>query len=157
MEIEDNLLYQTPVPSPQVPISLAVTPNNPPWGILEAVGVWIASILFILVIPTLFLLPYLATLKLPITDNEQLIEFAKTDPTSVFLQIFAIIPAHILTILIAWLVVTRIRNFLSEIRLGGRAASSDGGITVLFWVVFLSLPQLWEIIFPNRKMTSFEY
>ena len=118
MEIEDNLLSQTPAPSPQVPISLAVTPNNPPWGILEAVGVWIASILFILVIPTLFLLPYLATLKLPITDNEQLIEFAKTDPTSVFLQIFAIIPAHILTILIAWLVVTRIRKFSFRNTLG---------------------------------------
>ena len=118
MEIEDNLLYQTPVPRPPVPISLAVTPNNPPWGILEAVGVWIASILFILVIPTLFLLPYLATLKLPITDNEQLIEFAKTDPTSVFLQIFAIIPAHILTILIAWLVVTRIRKFSFRNTLG---------------------------------------
>lgn len=97
---------------------MAVTPNNPPWGVLEAVGVWIASILFILVIPTLFLLPYLATLKLPITDNEQLIEFAKTDPTSVFLQIFAIIPAHILTILIAWLVVTRIRKFSFRKTLG---------------------------------------
>ena len=118
MEIEDNLLYQTPVPRPPVPISLAVTPNNPPWGILEAVGVWIASILFILVIPTLFLLPYLATLNLPISDNEQLIEFAKTDPTSVFLQIFAIIPAHILTILIAWLVVTRIRKFSFRNTLG---------------------------------------
>ncbi len=82
MEIEDNLLYPTPVPRPLVPMSLAVTPNNPPGGILAAVGVWVASILFILVIPTLFLLPYLATLEVPITDNQQLIEFAKARTVS---------------------------------------------------------------------------
>ena len=64
---------------------------------MAAIGVWIASVLFILIVPTIFLLPYLASLKPPITESDQIIEFAKTDPTSIFLQIVAIIPAHILT------------------------------------------------------------
>ena len=113
MEIEDQLLYPAAIPSAEVPITAAVTPtpDTPPWGILEAIGVWVASVLFILIIPTLFLLPYLATLKPPITESSEIIEFAKSDPTSIFIQIVAIIPAHLLTLLIAWLVVTRIRKF----------------------------------------------
>ena len=30
------------------------TPDTPPWGIFAAIGVWVASVLFILVIPTFF-------------------------------------------------------------------------------------------------------
>ncbi len=82
-------------------------PNNPPWGAWAAIAVWMSSVLFILIIPTLFLLPYLASVKPPITESELIIEFAKSDPTAVLLQIVAVIPAHILTLLLAWLVVTR--------------------------------------------------
>lgn len=151
MEIEDNLLYQTPVSRPPLPISLAVTPNNPPWGILEAVGVWIASILFVLLIPTLFLLPYLATLKLPITDSEQLIEFAKTDQTSVFLQIFAIIPAHILTILIAWLVVTRIRKYSFQKTLGWESGGFRWWHYCIILGVFFVIAAVVGNYFPEQE------
>lgn len=54
----------------------------------------------------------------PITESEQLVEFAKTDPTSVFLQIVAIIPAHLLTILLAWLIVTKRRQYSFKEMLG---------------------------------------
>lgn len=120
MEIEDDLLYPAPAAAPQPPILMAAvpTPSNPSWGSLEAVGVWIASVLFILIVPTLFLLTYLATLKPPIPERDQLIEFAKSDPTSIFLQIVAIIPAHLLTVLLAWLVVTRMRKFSFRRTLG---------------------------------------
>lgn len=87
------------------------TPNDPPWGVLEGLGVWIASVLCILIVPAVFLLPYLATLKDQFTENDQMIEFAKTDPTAVLLQIVAILPAHLLTILLAWLVVTRLNKY----------------------------------------------
>lgn len=100
------------MPMPDPPMEIAEpTPNNPPWNVPAAIGVWIASVLFILIIPGIFLLPYLASQNPPITGNEEFIEFAKTDPTSIFLQIVAIIPAHILTIILAWLVVTRARRY----------------------------------------------
>jgi len=60
------------------------TPNDPPWNSLMAVGAWVASVLFILFIPAIFLLPYLFTHEPRITDSQQMIEFAKTDPTSVY-------------------------------------------------------------------------
>jgi len=87
------------------------SPNNPPWTSLTAVGVWIASVAFILIVPSLFLLPYLLTRTPPITQADQIVEFAKSDPTSIFLQIAAIVPAHILTLLLAWVVATHVRKY----------------------------------------------
>ncbi|MGB2750659.1 MAG: CPBP family intramembrane glutamic endopeptidase [Pyrinomonadaceae bacterium] len=120
MQNTEQSEYFSELPLPVEPAIIAEppTPNNPPWGSLEGVGLWVASILAILIIPTIFLLPYLATMQPPITENEQLVEFAKTDPTSVFLQIVAIIPAHLLTILLAWLIVTKRRKYSFKEMLG---------------------------------------
>ena len=151
MEIEDNLLYPTPAPAP--PILLAApTPNSPPWGILAAIGVWVASILFILIIPTLFLLPYLAMQRPPITESEKIIEFAKSDPTSIFLQIVAIIPAHLLTIMIAWLVVTRFKKYSFTKTLGW----NGGGIGMwlsypLILIVFFGVAFIIGNYFPEQE------
>lgn len=87
------------------------TPNNPPWNGWAAIGVWVASVLFIIIVPTLFLLPYLATRSPPILDPVAIAEFAKSDATSIILQIAGILPAHILTLVLAWLVVTRARKY----------------------------------------------
>jgi len=52
--------------------------------------------------------------------SEEMVEFAKNDPTAIFLQIIAVIPAHILTILLAWLVVTSGRKYRFRETLGWR-------------------------------------
>jgi len=84
---------------------------------------WISSVLLILFVPAIFLLPYLAIkAKGSLLDNEQLIEFAKTDPTAVLLQIGAILPAHVLTILLAWLIVTKVRRYKFREMLGWHSA-----------------------------------
>lgn len=57
-------------------------------------------------------------MQTPVGEGDQLIEFAKTDPTSVFLQIVAIIPAHLLTILLASLIVTKRRKYSFKEMLG---------------------------------------
>jgi len=44
------------------------SPDNPQWSSLEAIGVWIASVLFIIIIPTIILLPYLAMNGVQLTD-----------------------------------------------------------------------------------------
>ncbi|GEM_PF-679114 len=87
------------------------SPDNPPWRSWEAVGVWIASVLFILIVPAIFAIPYIASRGVQLTDAEQLTEFAKSDPMAIVVQILAIIPAHLLTIALAWLVVTRGKQF----------------------------------------------
>lgn len=97
-----------------------VSPDNPPWSSPAAVGVWLASVIFIVVFPNLFLLPYLMKQNLDFADQAALVEFAKTDATSVLLQVSAIIPAHVLTLILSWLVVTRLRKYSFRETLGWR-------------------------------------
>jgi membrane protease YdiL (CAAX protease family) len=99
--------YYSTLPVPQDPFPAPVTPDNPPFGTLEAMGFWFVSVVLILLIPSFFLLPYLALHDPPIVDSASIVEFAKTDPTSIFLQILAILPAHLLTLGVGWLIVTR--------------------------------------------------
>ncbi|MEQ1922502.1 MAG: type II CAAX endopeptidase family protein [Pyrinomonadaceae bacterium] len=109
---------ELPLPVEPAIIPGPPSPNNPPWGSLEGVGLWVASILCILILPTLFLLPYLATRNPPVTESEQIVELAKSDPTAIFIQIIAILPAHLLTILLAWLIVTKRRQYSFKEMLG---------------------------------------
>src|SRR5436190_4531665 len=100
---------------------------------MESVGVWIASVLFILIIPSFFLLPYLAAHDPPIIGSEEMMEFAKNDPTSIFLQILGILPAHLLTLGVAWLIVTRGRRYSFRTMLGWKS----GGFRWWHYVVIL--------------------
>lgn len=134
VEIEENIVQPHFEPNPaETSPAVAEGPNTPPWNALEAVGVWLASVLMILIVPTLILLPYLAMQDPPITESEQIVEFAKSDPTSILLQVIAIIPAHIVTILLAWFVVTRARKFGFRKMLGWRS----GGVA--WWYYFIIL------------------
>lgn len=74
---------------------------------LLALLVWIGSTLLIVIVPGLFLLPYLASRGIAMSDGRAVAEFARNDPTAVVLQIAAIIPAHLLTVLLAWLVISQ--------------------------------------------------
>lgn len=73
-----------------------------------ALWVWVASVLLIIFIPGIFLFPYLFSIA---SDPQQFAELAKSDPVAVMIQIAAIFPAHLLTLLLAWFVVTKARRF----------------------------------------------
>ncbi len=73
------------------------TPDNPPWNGWTAFGVWAASVFLIIVLPNLFVFPYLLQKGVIATDSAQLIEFLQKDPMAIILNVIAIIPAHILT------------------------------------------------------------
>lgn len=111
---------------PQLPVqketlkaeTLPVSPNNPPWNGWMAFGVWAASVIFIYIFPNLFLLPYLANQQLDFSNQSGVLEFAKTDPTAVLILLIAVIPAHVCTLILAWLVVTRFRKFSFRKTLG---------------------------------------
>jgi len=103
-----------------------------------------------MVIPALFLLPYLASIQPPITDSEQLVEFAKTDPTSLFLQIFAVLPAHLLTTLLAWLIVTRVRKYPFTEVLGWKSGGVRWWHYVAFMVGFFAIAAIVGSFVPEQ-------
>lgn len=113
--------------------------------------VWVTSVLLIAIIPALFLAPYLATLDVPLTDSAQIIELAKNDPTAIFLQIAAIIPAHILTGLGTWLVISQFRKFAFLKTLGW----DDGGVKWWHYCIilggFLVVAAVVGAFFPEQE------
>lgn len=122
METQEQAEYYSTLPIPATSnAGPALSPNNPPWQSWEAIGVWIASVLFIVIIPAIFVVPYLALNGVQLTDSEALVEFTKTDPMSIVVQIAAIVPAHLLTIALVWLVVTRGKKFAFKEMLGWKS------------------------------------
>jgi membrane protease YdiL (CAAX protease family) len=55
----------------------------------------------------LFFVPYLFLLTLRPDAPPNLVEFALTDKTAIFLQVIAILPAHLFSLALVWAVVTR--------------------------------------------------
>jgi len=153
VELEERIVADPPyieIPHAEVPAPIP-SPNDPPWKVLESVVVWLLSVIFILLIPTLFLLPYLATIKPPITDPDQLVEFAKTDPTSIFVQIVAIIPAHLLTLAVAWMVVTRVRKYSFRHTLGWDTGGFRWWNYALILGVFLAIAGAVSKVVPEQE------
>ncbi|HLA12276.1 MAG TPA: CPBP family intramembrane glutamic endopeptidase [Pyrinomonadaceae bacterium] len=105
--VPDSELAGTSTPSVSPPAS--IDPNNPPWGIIIALLVWFSSVALQLGMSLLLVLPYIATQGFSPSDPEfarKLAEFAATDKTAVFLQILALLPAHLLTLLLVWAIAT---------------------------------------------------
>jgi membrane protease YdiL (CAAX protease family) len=127
------------------------TPNDPPWTSFSALAVWIASVLFILIVPTVFLLPYLALHDPPLSDPQLLVEFARTDKMAIVLQIAAIIPAHLLTILVAWVVVTKGRRFAFLKMLGWEKGGFVWWHYVIILVGFFALAAVVGSFFPEKE------
>jgi membrane protease YdiL (CAAX protease family) len=100
-----NPNFDTDVDAPPVPLSQTFG-----FAVL-AFLVWIVSTAFIVIVPGLFLLPYLASKGVTLNDGPAIAEFAKNDTTAVLLQLAAIIPAHLLTVALAWLVITQGRKY----------------------------------------------
>ncbi len=84
---------------------MVVSPNNPPWNSLTALAVWFGSVLLIAFVPAVLVVPYF------IMNQQNSIESFQSDPTAILLSIIGIIPAHILTLVLAWIVVTRFNKY----------------------------------------------
>ncbi len=91
-----------PVATPPAP---ALGPDNPPWHVPAAVGFWMLSVALIIIMPLVFVVPYILSRGVRMED---LPEFLLSDKTAIFLQIVSTIPAHLLTLGVAWLLVTRV-------------------------------------------------
>ena len=102
---EQASLYPGPsvsiTPPPQSPESEA---SPAFWQLFLAVCTWIASAGFLLVVPVIVALPYLI-LKATSQSGLQPETLIK-DKTLILLSILGVIPAHALSILVAWVVIT---------------------------------------------------
>jgi CAAX protease family protein len=81
-----------------------------PWvAVLKAILVWIASVLCLAFVPLILVIPYLVymwkTVGLPSADT------LASDKTLLFLSILGVIPAHLVTFGIVWLVVTEAGSY----------------------------------------------
>jgi len=94
------------------------TPNNPPWNSWSAFGVWVVSVILIILFPLIFVLPYFLNQAVNLTDSVKATEFLQTDSTAIFLQLLSVIPAHLLTLVLAWFVVTKSNTFSFRETLG---------------------------------------
>lgn len=97
-------------PPPASPLLITADPDNPPWGVGTAILVWLASVIFQLIVSVPLLVFYAASRGIsPARGDYQqaLTVFASTDKTAVFLQIISLLPAHLLTFLFIWIIVTR--------------------------------------------------
>jgi len=101
-----------------------ITPDNPPWNTPIAIAAWLMSILAIIVVPGLFLFPYLMSRGPAIREQQAIGEFLRNDPGAMLVQVIAIVPAHLITLAIAWAVVTKFNRFSFRETLGW----NSGGI-----------------------------
>ena len=89
----------------QVPIgaNLEVNPDYPPWGLPAAILVWLASILLLIFLQVFAVVPYVMAKGVRL---DRIGDFLQEDRTAIFISILAVLPAHLLTLAVVWLVVT---------------------------------------------------
>jgi len=128
-------------PQTQAEVSVPETPStNGRWReLFKAFGAWGGSVVFLILIPLAFVIPYFIYLiaSKRMLTAEQLIQ----DKTFLFLQILAVVPAHLLTLGLAWILVTnrRRRPFGQTLGLSWpTGVSSAKGFSICF-LVALSL------------------
>lgn len=119
-------------------------PDNPPWGVLAAIGFWIASLVLMVVTQTVMLIAYLLYRGINLAT---MAEVVTKDPAAIFVAVLSIIPAHALTLGLAWLLVTGVgkRPFLRMLGWewrGGFTFWRSAGLAVGLLVVGLILIKL---------------
>lgn len=80
-------------------------PDNPPWGVAAGVLVWLASVLLLLIVPTLAGAAYVLT-RMRGVPADKLRELFIADPKFILISVAAVIPAHLLTLWLIWWLVT---------------------------------------------------
>lgn len=95
---EQNQLESIPQPTHN--------PQADAWfGFLKAVIAWVGSVVSLLIVPLIVIVPYFAYLMT--TSGPPTAEGLTQNKTFILLSIIGIIPAHLLTLLLAWALVSR--------------------------------------------------
>lgn len=134
----------------EIVVSKPPSPNNPPWNSLTAFLSWIGSVFFLILSTNVAVGVYLALQKPPVADAGSLQEFLKTDPTALLLQIASVIPAHILTIAMAWAVITRFGKYSFTEMIGWKWGGFNIGYIILIVIGFYALAWLLTSYFGEQ-------
>jgi membrane protease YdiL (CAAX protease family) len=91
-----------------LPVRVEPDPDNPPWNVWNAILTWLGSILILVGISFVAgaIIVVYATQRYGIRSGEELKEFFVKDKVAVLIQVLSVIPVHVLTIGLAWVVVT---------------------------------------------------
>ena len=135
----------------QLPRPLHPTPDDPPWNSVIAIFVWIASVLAIVLVPTLVVLPYILSEGPAFTERQALGEFLQKDATAILLQIVAIIPAHIITLLLAWAIVTKLNRYSFTETLGWESGGMRWRDYLAILVIFFAFAAIVGSYFPEQE------
>jgi len=151
VDIEQHVSETSVPPQPIDTDPQFVTPDNPPWNTLIAFALWFLSVILIFFMPVVFLFPYIITSGALAGSGDQLAKFASTDPTAVALQMLAVIPAHIFTLIFAWIVVTRRRQFSFWKTLGMESGGIRWWHQVLIFLAFAAVAMFVSSFFPETE------
>lgn len=145
--------FEPPTP-PQV--NDEINPDNPTWGVPVALLVWLASIVLLLLVQVVAIIPYAVYKATRMTDPAQASEQLANDPNLLLISILATIPAHLLTLVVVWAVVTRFRKRPFWQSIGwGRLSGVGVLLSVLGAIVLLVAGGLITQFIPGEK-TPFE-
>ncbi len=150
----------SPVSQEEVPPD----PDRPHWGPVSGVGVWLASVAAIIVIPIIaviawYIIESARGAPLPnLAVREEMLEWLKS-PNLLLVQVLSTILAHAITIGICWAVVTQLgkRQFWASL------GWSWAGHSFWYWVAFsacvivalLLVSQLLSRVLPQSEENSF--
>jgi len=146
-----------PIPQPidsdlkSAPLIQWINPENPPWNSGLAFGLWLLSVFFIMFVPVIFLFPYLISSGIMQQGSERLAEFSVNDPTAIVIQMAAVVPAHLLTILAAWFVITKFRRYDFREMLGWKSGGIRWFHHLLILIGFFVLAGFVGQFFPETE------
>jgi membrane protease YdiL (CAAX protease family) len=109
LSTESGGLPEQPLNEPLEPVASAQSARDLPWiKLLIAIATWFGSVLLLLFVPAIIAIPYLVYLwRIHALPNAQALT---SDKTFIFISIAGIVPTHLLTLLLVWIVVTEGRK-----------------------------------------------
>jgi membrane protease YdiL (CAAX protease family) len=116
-----ELLREEP-PSPERP-----DPDNPPWGIWGALALLLLSFVLMAVAQGALVFPYALRSGIPLT-RDAVAEFISHDAGAIVMALIGLVVAHLLTLVPAWLIVTRAGRYPFLRTLGW-----EWGRSLTFW------------------------
>lgn len=81
-------------------------PDNPPWGVGSAFGLWVFSVLTLFITSIVAVVGYMIVSRADFNQSNIM-----ENPTVIIVSLMATFPAHLITIAAAWLLVTRAGRF----------------------------------------------
>lgn len=125
--------------------SLSINPNKPHWNWWTAFALWGASVALIIIVPGIALAFYaISTGK--ITDPETL----AVSPEAILVNIIAVLPAHLLTLVLAWVIITKSGKIPFREMLGWKMGRFKVIYLFLIVIGFFALSIILSSIIPEQ-------